>query len=200
NGVNSLKLSAAMHSNNRDVWILFQNNTNDSVFALLVNPNGLALQVETKINQPLFDYSRLKVSPNSEMFAVLGALGVQMFDFNRTTGVPSHKYSLVSPDSNYLHYCFAFSADNSRLYTGTAASITLPLNTTVFQYDLTAGNAAQVDASRNIIYNTTTYGAVADMQLAMDGKIYLTFGYEANSLPWNPINSPYLSVINCPDF
>ena len=75
---------------------------------------------------------------------------LELFDFNRTTGVPTHKYSLTDPtvpkDKTYF-FSFAFSPDNTKLYAGTAIPAIGPLNTSVFQYDLSAGNVTQVQQS-----------------------------------------------------
>ncbi|KAA9340298.1 T9SS type B sorting domain-containing protein [Adhaeribacter soli] len=187
------KLTALLHSNNRDTWVGCTNYAGDSILAYLVTPGGIMPPVVSKPSNRFSPFSRMKASPNSEMFAVgnilgSGIEGMDIYDFNRATGTASLKYSLTPPVVGYPLFSFAFSPDNSRLYAGTIGYAGFPNDATVFQFDLAAGNNAQVQQSRNVIYNTTRSDGVFDMQLAIDGKIYLV------------IDSTYLSQINCPDF
>ncbi|KAA9340300.1 gliding motility-associated C-terminal domain-containing protein [Adhaeribacter soli] len=190
----NFKLTALLHSNNRDTWILAPNYTNDSISAFLLTSGGIMAGVTTKSAKPLSYISRMKASPNSEMLVIGGynphgaVESLEVFDFNRTTGVPTHKYSLPSPDSRYPFFSYAFSPDNSKLYTGTIGDATNPLNATLFQYDLAAGSALQIEQSRNVIFNRANYSGIFDIQLAIDGKLYLL------------IDSAYLSQISCPNF
>ncbi|KAA9340301.1 T9SS type B sorting domain-containing protein [Adhaeribacter soli] len=206
--VNGGRLTALLHSNNRDTWVLCQGGSfpkNDSLSAHLVTPNGIMPAVKSKPAKPLGIFSRMKASPNSEMFVVLGEEtqqgtlidpALEVFDFNRSTGVPSHKYSLPPTDFWYPMASFAFSPDNSKLYVGTSSFVQISPNTTLYQFDLAAGNAAQVQQSRNVIYHTTDYTGVLDMQLAIDGKVYLLIdGYNKSNIAG--YKNQYLSKINC---
>ncbi len=196
--ISSFKLSAFLHSNNRDSWIVTSTSSisttaSDSIVAFLLNPNGIMSPVVTRIIKPLEGFSRMKGSPNSEIFVAGGRKmgqvhSLELFEFNRATGVPTHKYSLPNPDNRYHFFSFAFSPDNTRLYTGTNGPTNYPKNATVYQYDLTAGSEALVQQSRNIVFNSSNYYAVGDMQLAIDGKIYLY------------ISDTHLSQINCPNY
>jgi gliding motility-associated-like protein len=189
------KLTAALHHNNRDTWVVAGNRNNDSLIAVLLTPNGFQAPVVTGLPTSLNPNTRMKASPNSEMIAVYASdfrqgvplEALQLLDFNRTTGIPTFRYSLFSSDIFLEFYSFAFSPDNSKLYAG-AGSALGPRNTTLFQFDLLAGNASQVQQSRNVIYTTNAADQVHDMQLAIDGKIYLII--DSTSLA--QINNPNL--------
>ncbi|KAA9340302.1 T9SS type B sorting domain-containing protein [Adhaeribacter soli] len=189
--VSAMKLTALMHSNNRDTWVLALTNKCDTAIAYQVNSAGIQAPVLTRITTPLDTQSKLKASLNSEMVAVNGLQGVNptvvLFDFNRTTGVPTYRYSLASASGLYPLFSFAFSPDNSKLYAGTVGHNGYPYNGTIFQFDLALGNAAQVQQSRNIVFQNDS-AAIGDIQIGIDGKLYFT-GI-----------GKYLSEISCPNF
>jgi gliding motility-associated-like protein len=190
--VGNYKLTALLHQNGRDTWVVGANRTIDSVFAYLLTPGGILPPVVTKVTNRFHSISRMKASPNSEMFAVGSVLGpgiegLDIYDFNRATGIPTLKYSLPTPIYDYPFFSCAFSPDNSMLYAGSIGIIGFPKNATVYQYDLTFGNTSQVQQSRNVIYNTASSYSIYDMQLAIDGKIYLI------------IEKNFLSQISCPN-
>ncbi len=207
--VSNSKLTALLHSNNRDTWVLSQtysSNSNDSIVANLVTPTGIMPAVITPIPKQLGTNGRMKASPNSEMFALgsRGSAGTQngleIFDFNRSTGVSSLKYSLPDQDLTYIMSSFAFSPDNTKLYAGTAALFGAARKAILYQYNLAAGNAAQIQQSRNVIYQTTDYYTVFDIQLAIDGKLYLIIDRHFFINGYYYPNNQYLAKINCPNY
>lgn len=186
------KLTALLHQNNRDTWVMAANRLNDSLYAYLVTPGGLQPPVVTKVKDRLFVHSRLKAAPNSELFAVsgveaLGAQTIQLYNFDRATGIPTFRYSFQALDPDYPFFSFAFSAQSNLLYAGTVGYVGYPKNATLYQYDLTLSNAFQVEHSRNVIYSSTNYYQISDMQLAIDGKLYVM------------VDDTWLGRINCPD-
>ena len=211
-----IKLTAMLHSNNHDTWVVTQNASEDSILAYLLTPSGIMTPVETKISVKVDFFSLMKASPNSEMFVINSAITgsnispvpkLELFEFNRTTGVPTHKYSLTGPAALAYDWTtflsFAFSSDNTKLYAGTARPSSPPLNTSIYQFDLAAGNAAQVQQSGTLVFNSNTSYHIEDMQLGIDGKIYFTITDAVN--PSTPSSSPafvrpYLGQISCPNF
>ncbi|WP_191906968.1 T9SS type B sorting domain-containing protein [Adhaeribacter soli] len=198
--VSPYNLTAFLHHNNRDTWVSAANSVpgagvSDTIFNYLVTPTGILPPVKTKVTTP-FSSSRMKASPNSEMFVVVAykliagqrVQHLELYDFNRTTGVPTLRFSFPTPSLDYQLFSFAFSPDNSKLYAGSSGHTGLPKIATVYQYDLAAGNTAQVQQSQNIVYNSTNFSGVYDMQLAINGKLYLY------------TEPAFLAQINCPDF
>lgn len=200
---NPYNLSAFLHQNNRDTWVMAANpgslGRSDTLISYLVTPGGIMPPVKTKVTIP-FTSSRMKASPDSERFAVTSSPTVgssqtlDLYDFNRATGVPTFKYSLPNPDMvphpnpSYPFFAYAFSPNGSKLYVGNSGSNGNPKNARVYQYDLTAGTPTQVDQSRNLLYHATNFQGVYDLQLAINGKIYLY------------TTPTHLSLIHCPDF
>ncbi|KAA9340765.1 T9SS type B sorting domain-containing protein [Adhaeribacter soli] len=199
----AVKMAALLHSNNRDTWILTQDKAGTNFYAYLLTPSGLSAPVITPTGRPLRGKGRLKSAPNSEMFATNGAAGMDVFDFNRSTGVPSFRQTLTIPALRPADYAYstAFSPDCSKLYVGTGIdSFVLYSNLNrykgyLYQFNLAAGNAAAVQNSRTHIatFDTTSY--VSDIQLAIDGKLYIINGLYTGGVG----GSKYLSRINCPD-
>jgi hypothetical protein len=188
------KLTAAMHSNNRDVWIITHSIFGNNFQAFLCTPSGIASPVVSSIgttynmNGNDSGYSgTMKASPNSQMIADVMANQkiAQLLDFDRTTGVLS-----VPKNFSFTDYLWgvAFSPDNSKIY----------LNDTrnVYQYNLLPGNFQQILASKTQVNNNNNLGAL-DMQIGINGKIYIL--PQKTRPGGGAYNNPHLSVINCPN-
>ncbi len=164
-----------------------------------VNGLGVGLPVVSLTNKSLNKLTWLKSSPNSEMFATSGKLGIELFQFNRHTGIAAPLYTLIIPDSaQQQSYAYSFSPNSSKLYVGTQSKPGYDLSSIV-QFNLAAGNLQQVQQSAYAIYSyhsQNTFGGInsyfiADIQLAINGKIYVS--------PVNWGYPSYLSQINNPD-
>jgi gliding motility-associated-like protein len=192
----SFKLAALLHNNNRDTWIMTQNFAGDTLVNRLLTPNGIQSAVKTPAGRVLAGVGRLKSSPNSEMFATSSSQGLEVYDFNRTTGIPSHRYTLSNPNPLLGNFASAFSPDNSKIYAGFSGG-TGGVNGQYFslidQFDLAAGNAQQVQQSRYTLLNATSGKyLIYDMQLGIDGKLYYLDGDRVNRVA-------YLNQIRCPN-
>lgn len=91
---------------------------------------------------------------------------VDLMDFNNGTGVMSNFMTLQMPVGSNP-YGLAFSPDNSRLYVTTGGAT----NGQLFQYDLSSGVEATINASRTMVYMSSI--PLGDMALAVDGDIYV---------------------------
>ncbi|MFC5272214.1 hypothetical protein [Adhaeribacter terreus] len=188
-------LAAMLHANNRDTWIVSYINTTDSVQAYLVNPTGISPPVISTTGKVLSHEGRIKSSANSALLAAVGLQQIEVFQFNRSTGAVSSLHSLILPNpTKQTGWAFAFSPDNTKLYAGTRKPSPSPSNAmySIVQYDLAAGNTAQIQLSLNTIYNpgsSENGSIIMDMQLAIDGKIYVS---RLDSLR-------HLSILTCPD-
>lgn len=198
-------LSFFQHTNNRDFWVLTSTQRGDTLLTFLLDSSGIhragAVPTGTRFTTRQALVGLLKSSPSSTLFAVPDSVGARLFSFNRTTGVPTYRYTLRTPTVStaaYTEYAFAaaFSPDDSRLYVGQwAARFGAPVPTTapgIYQFDLTRPDSVAVQNSRSLIgtvppLNGNDGGNVSDMQLGIDGKLYITAQDSA------------LSVITCPN-
>lgn len=182
------KLTAVMHSNKRDIWILCHDFNNNSHYAYLLTPTDVKDPVITTIGLmgPFFSGGdAIKVSPDGTKIA--STFGhhnlVELFDFNTTSGVLS---GLKTIDVNIGGYSFPygveFSPNSNLLY------ITHLVLQRLSQYDITLATGPLIAASEVALSNSFNVTGAGSLQLAPDGRIYC-----ANRL------SNDLGVINNPD-
>lgn len=183
------KLTLVPHANGLDSWVLVHRWQSDQFLAYLVTAAGIAAAPVTSAlgsvhtggggalrNANAVGY--LKASPDGRQLA----LGVrdkdfELFDFDNATGRLSH---FVRLPSIYRSYGVCFSPDGSRLY-GTDLD-----GFRVYQFNLRAGSAAAIAASRVEVGSTSGYAGA--LQLGPDGKIYVA-----------QYNRVYLSIIAAPN-
>ncbi|HSI91290.1 MAG TPA: hypothetical protein VK927_09245, partial [Adhaeribacter sp.] len=173
-------MAAMVNANNRDTWLLSQSASGDSLQAYLISPNGIAAPVISVTSKKLDSQSRFKGSPNSGMLVASGAPSpplagpprVEIFLFNRATGAVADLYTLTMPNAYQRGFSYAFSPNNSKLYVGTRTGMGHP--SFIYQYDLAAGNVQQIQQSVSIINSFANIPQIMDMQLAINGKIYIS--------------------------
>ena len=125
----------------------------------------------------------MKFSPDGTRLATVlsGQNMAEIYDFNTATGDVSNPVTIGPVASNLYVYGISFSPNGSLLYVSEENSNFLS------QFDLTAGNAAAISASK-VSVGTTAQSAFQSLQLAPDGKLYCTNN-----------GSSYLGVVNDPD-
>lgn len=179
------KICGAVHCNGTDIWVLSHAPLTNVFYSHLVTAAGIsAVPVSSAVGSNASNYTvgALKISPNGRKVAMnrVNDNTIELFDFNNSTGAVSNPLTLIS---NYLApYGCEFSPDSKKLYAGKLFS------NHVLQWDLCqASNAAIITSSvaLPLIASSTPVGS---MQLAPNGKIYITHG-----------NLPSLTVINDPD-
>jgi gliding motility-associated-like protein len=162
------KLTAVLHSNGRDYWVITasQGNTHSNFLAYLVNTAGVSAPVVSsrgKTGDMQMGY--LKASPDGKKIATANMGGsCEIFDFDPATGVVSN------PQIFCLHkgYGVEFSPDGTKLYLSGFHT------DQVSQFDLTIANipASEVTLTAlNPAYNYAYHGA---LQLGPDNKIYVS--------------------------
>ena len=186
------KLTAVQHENKIDIWVICHEWKSDVFLAYLVTENGVsATPVKSKIGtvhtgNTLNTIGYLKVSPGGNKLASVikstdGA--VELFDFDNRTGTITSAKHL----GNYGNpYGVEFSPDNSKLY------ITCYTKQELLQFDISAGNAADIAATKTLIH--TSVNTISALQLAPDGKIYVS---RNGSSKMGVIKNPNLKGINC---
>ncbi|WP_242926419.1 gliding motility-associated C-terminal domain-containing protein [Pontibacter vulgaris] len=188
------KMTAVLHANGRDIWVLTHEYGTNSIMAYLVASSGVATTpvvsktgtIHTKETNGINAIGCMKASPNGKKLGISLGLGnwdsnkIELFDFNNATGVVSNPLILTTGNSPYG---IEFSPDNSKLYVSIEAGLKL------VQYDLTAG---LIQDTRTVIGDltpaTTTRYTGAAIQLGPDGKLYIA----------KP-QSQYLAVVQNPN-
>jgi gliding motility-associated-like protein len=173
-------VAATKHCNGRDVWLIKHEysptpTTGLNFEAYLITAAGVN---PVPVSSPLVYCgaisSRLAASQNGKKLAITdnGCCGsLTLVDFDNTTGIVSNSLALQTGYQNV-----EFSADGTKLYALQPHAFT--------QWDLCAGSPAGILASS---YTITTPNQVSDIQLAINGKIYLSV-----------LGQPFLDVINSP--
>jgi gliding motility-associated-like protein len=186
-------MAAMLHANNRDTWIVTQNGANDSLYVNLISPAGIAAPISSLTNNPRIDprlgNGRMKSSPNSQMIVTAGASPgeIKLYSFNRSLGTVSGLHTLPLANPARGSFTYAFSPDNTKLYAGVWSNQVG--KSYIYQYNLGAGSTQQIQQSVYIMPVPTDASLVIDMQLAIDGKVYVSRGDTVM----------YLSRINCPN-
>ncbi|HEY9122771.1 MAG TPA: hypothetical protein VIO15_00420 [Bacteroidales bacterium] len=190
------KITAVKHSNGTDIWVLTHGWNNNQFLAFKVTSSGInstpiisnAGQIHSGINRHRAGY--MKSSPNGSYIALTmydygDAELVEMVKFNPSNGTVSTD---VKCFADYIPsaYGVEFSPDNTKLYASGAKD-----NGKIYQYNLSLPNGTSIVAGKTVIASNGNYAA---MQVAIDGKIYVT-RYNVQFL--SCINSPNLNGIAC---
>lgn len=182
-------LNATRHCNGIDYWIIAHELETDRFRAYLLTDQGIVDTVISAIGTVRSGnagtQSMAKFSSNGRLLAVAtpGDKSLELFDFNNETGSVTN-YRAIATDYNY--YAPEFSPDNTKLYTGTLANESDP--NYVYQFDLTAGSPNQIRQSRARLHTENGLWDGAQLQIAPDGRIYVSF-----------IDRNFLGVINSPN-
>jgi hypothetical protein len=181
-------LAAVHHCNGSDVWIMGHEWLNNTFYAYLLTDTGVTTtpvinQIgPVKNEQGTWQSGRIKFSPDGNKMAItfdLFEVEPNVFGFDKSTGILSNPVPL---QRDTAENGLSFSPDNTKLYISTN-------NGKVIQYNMEAGNAADIAASRRLIGKEFT--SFSAMQMGRDGKIYIV----KSGFP----GSDYLGVISNPN-
>jgi hypothetical protein len=190
------KLTAVRHPNGNDYWVVAHEWSTNNFLSFAVTCNGVGpVPVVSPVGTVHFSGSSfpnevigaMKVSPDRTRLALVaqGVLNmIEVFNFDATTGIVSNPITL--PGNGSQDYGLEFSPNSLRLYV-TVYDPTPCCSGTIFQYNLAAGGAAAIQASKTQIANAATIG-YGGMQLGPDNKIYISRVLQTNTLA--VINSP----------
>jgi gliding motility-associated-like protein len=187
------RVATVKKENSENVWVITRKFEEDAMAVFSVDQNGFNLSpvlsdMPHREADPNGDYGYIKVSPDKNYivssYAAHGQLEIS--GFNALNGLVEYFYTILEPNGG-INNCYGieFSPDSKFLY----ASIGDPDNTyMVYQYDMLAITDSLAFLNSALLVGT---GSAFGMQLARDGKIYLTDDHGVAS-------NYYLSVINCP--
>jgi len=192
-------LTAIRHGNGRDWWIMLPKFDKGRYFSFLFSPKGISppivQDIGIRMQNPYFGV-QAAFSPDGTHYANIdpGNLPfkptIQLFDFDRCTGLLSNARSFVFKKDTLISGGVAFSPGSRFLYAVTG--------TKLYQYDL---NAVDIEASRTTIGVYDGFGiddtddkhvlptTFYQMMLAPNGKIYMSCGN----------GNRYLHIIHEPD-
>ena len=190
--LNPGKLTACKHANGRDWWVVCQQESSNVYFSFLVTPTGISGPYSQSIGNPrTYSAGMTCFSPDGTKFAYFHAEylsdgGLEILDFDRCSGLFSNYLDLTIHQSTGFGGGVAFSANSRFLYTSNVDE--------VYQYDMfssSISNSQIVVALWDSFYSPSPPFATLfnNMQLAPDGKIYVTTGN----------GTFHMHVINYPD-
>jgi Secretion system C-terminal sorting domain len=189
------KLVGIAHSNANDIWVLTHGYNNNTFYAYLLTSIGINPAIISNVGSSHSGGSAgafnsalgaMKASPNGSKIAVCDQYsGVfEVVDFDISTGIVSNALSL-SP--LYRAFGTEFSEDGTKLY------VTERQGSKMWQFDMSAGSSAAIQASKTLITSAGSYnygalqrGPYGKMYLAKDAQTYL-----------GVINNPNLAGTSC---
>ena len=186
------KLTSCRHANGRDWWIIIPRREEGSFRRILYDPAGfhdLGIQAFPNFLQFRKGFGNAVFSPDGTQYAIIEVFKETkpdtsfLFHFDRSTGLLSDPLLLSQPTDSVDVANFAFSPNSRYLYKS--------FGIYVYQYDTYATN---INASRQLVATADGYfhlqpSLFMQMQLAPDGKIYITSRAAA----------PFLHRIDYPD-
>jgi len=198
------KLTAVKHCNGKDIWVIVHGFNSDAYYSYLVSAAGVGAPVishaGTFISSINGEYAigYLKASPDGKKLAAAHHhIGVDLLDFDNSTGIVSNGRSLFLPSETYSTprgpYGVEFSSNSKLLYISADYFDFNDISdfSVVLQYNTSLPDLASIQASKRVIYRQQPAWAAENfgaLQMAPDGKIYM-----------GELTQSYLSVINKPD-
>lgn len=190
------KLAVALHSNNKDIWIITHGLNTNTFVSFLLTETGLSDPVYSNVGSvhgsiygTTYTYSGrgcMKVSPDGTRIALMFSNVLELLTFDRSAGTLSDPINIPN---GYDSWGLEFSPDGTKLYRGTVET-----QSKVYQYNLKAGDgtANDIEASKVLVYPLSTtpdaINQVGSIQNGPDGKMYVS-----------RIGQNFLSVITDPD-
>ncbi len=173
----SEKAAYTAHANGTDMWLLTHGWQNNRFYAHQCGPNNTVMApVITDIG---FSYRNtgptgasdhagyMRFSPDGTKLAVAvqGRSMLELYDFDKCTGVLSNVASISFGNLNFTTYGVEFSPDGSKLYTTTPREVR--------QFDMGAGSNTAVLATESIVFSDPSGLRIQGLQRGPDGKIYV---------------------------
>jgi hypothetical protein len=181
-------MTAVMHQNGHDYWVLTHSLGSNLFYAFLVDANGVAAMpvvsvagIDPGTPPPDWTLGYLKGSPDGRRLAMASQDPglVELFDFDPATGQVSNPLTLLG-NARGIPYGLSFSPDGNRLYAGIGDLV---------QWSLDAGTPAGIVASATVVSDTTlssSFRKCAAIQIGPDGMIYYLSSYSTISIVTNP--------------
>jgi len=167
-------LTAVLHENGQDVWLVVHGINNNKYHVVRITASGISAQItEQQIGSTFtFVSAQMKFSPDGTKIAVSSGGDIDLLDFNDATATFSNarKLTFVDMESSPMISGLEFSSDGTKLYTSELRYYAL------LQFDLSFSTTEAIQNSRTEVGNGVMYNNLAQFQLGLDGKIYVTKG------------------------
>lgn len=187
------KITAVMHANNNDIWIITHPWNSGSFNAYLLNSTGLSTtpvvstigSVHAGGTDGCYNaLGQMSATPDGSKIvcAIYDLNKYELFDFDRSTGYLSNLITLSGHDKAWGA---EFSADGTKLYT------TKWFSGEIRQFDISSNNQATITGSAVVIGQATSPSSLYKagyLQRGPDNKIYVA-----------KFTSPYVGAINNPN-
>ncbi len=170
----SNKLSATLHENGRDVWVITHENNSNKYFVLQITEMGISSTIKEQRLGASHAYwgGQLKFSPDGRKVAVNytdPVRGMTLFKFDKLSGLLTDVIDFSIDGLNVpIAVGLEFSSDATKLYG--------PGDYSVIQYDVSMWDYNKIRDSRYRVSGNILYNSLRQFQLAPDGKIYITKG------------------------
>ncbi|MFT5168125.1 MAG: hypothetical protein ACI8P3_003364, partial [Saprospiraceae bacterium] len=190
------RVTAALHENCRDIWIVSHQRLNNNFIAYLLTPSGVSTTPVTSSVGAVTNggnrYGALKLSHDGKQISsTLGgsqsSVTVALYDFDYATGVVSNEQIIADNGLISNAYSSEFSSDNSKLY------VCSYNGSFVYQFDLSLATWPEVLASQTNIAGSAS-GIKGCIQIGPDNKIYVAKNNQSNM---DVINFPNGVGVNC---
>jgi len=200
------RISAVHHADGHQVWVVNNSHLSNEIQAFLVSDEGVSTTPVTSEVGIFLEGSaiaQMKFSPDGTKIAIAkpyyeGVFYIDVYNFDRATGKATDLVASINMDDiigSEMYGCGAleFSPDSRFLYAGGF------FNGTIYQFDLQAGPEQAIKDS-GILIGTSLFTLTWAMQLAPDGKIYITKG-DFGLVYYDPYvgTQSKLDVINFPN-
>lgn len=186
------KITAARHQNHVDFWVVAHGWNNNFFYAYKVTSTGVSttpvVSITGEVHGGPFTSAAIgcvRISADGSKIAVaMRDTLLQVFDFNRATGIVSNPISLHPPGMDY-HYGVEFNIAGNLVYVSTLS------NQHIYQYDLNAGTQADIQASQQLV-GISSAPSVGTLQMGPDGRIYVAryFTQEVGVIQFPDIYGP----------
>ncbi len=186
------QITAIPHCNGSDIWILTHKNSTADFQSYLLTSAGLnSVPVISSVTFPTGNGygGYLKASPNGKKIGLANAISgsFHLYDFDSNNGTVSNLIVLGTIFSTA--YGCEFSTDGTKLYG------TKELNDpAIYQWDICQSSSLAIIASQNTVGLVTGVVRIGALQLATNGKIYIS-RYGTNTL--GVINNPNTYGASC---
>ncbi len=181
------KITAVKHRNGKDYWLIAHAWESDQFYAWLLSRSGIASPVISAIgsvhgghrsgSNNAIGYMKASPDGNKLALAIANKKVIELFNFNNETGEISNPNSYTSSVNGINPYGIEFSPDSRALYAtifeiGGNEKPSRP--SYIYQFEIKNG------LSNPVVIDSIAGVRIAAMQLATDGRIYLS---RTNNIP-----------------
>ena len=190
------KITAVLHSNLNDIWVVSHEFNSNNYHAWLATENGISnTPVISSVGSDLLSSNidsgngQIKTSHNGNQIVTAnrGINTVEIFNFDRGLGT---LYNPIILNNFFGPYGIELSPTGRYLYVSQDGE---NFQQELIQLDLFFNNINDIANSAQVIGNPFSFASAGGLQLAPDGKIYLTNTFDFSLAT---INEPDLSGIN----